>query len=77
MDGEFDAADIDRELISARLKQDVLDNSGKVHLFVADSVRDILFHAVPCPLLKDLPLSSLISLSLQVLCFVHVDIVSL
>lgn len=42
-DGEFDAADIDRELISARLKQDVLDNSGKVHLFIADSVRDIFF----------------------------------
>jgi len=41
-DGEFDAADIDRELISARLKQDVLDHSGKLHLFVADSVRDII-----------------------------------
>ncbi|KAF8809411.1 WD40 repeat-like protein [Phlegmacium glaucopus] len=36
-DGEFDAADIDKELISARLKQDVLEHSGKVHLFVADS----------------------------------------
>ncbi|EPS93223.1 hypothetical protein FOMPIDRAFT_1136627 [Fomitopsis schrenkii] len=36
-DGEFDAAEIDRELISARLKQDVLEHSGKVHLFVADS----------------------------------------
>ena len=41
--GEYDAAEIDRELISARLKRDVLDNSGKVHLFVADSVRDIYF----------------------------------
>ena len=39
MDGEYDAAEIDRELISTRLKQDVLDNSGKIHLFVADSVR--------------------------------------
>ncbi len=28
-DGEFDAAEIDRELISARLKQDVLEHSGK------------------------------------------------
>ena len=37
-DGEFDAAEIDRELISARLKQDVMEHSGKVHLFVADSV---------------------------------------
>ncbi|TBU38033.1 WD40-repeat-containing domain protein [Dichomitus squalens] len=36
-DGEFDAAEIDRELISARLKQDVMEHSGKVHLFVADS----------------------------------------
>ncbi|KAL1760755.1 WD40-repeat-containing domain protein [Schizophyllum commune] len=36
-EGEFDAADVDRELISARLKQDVLEHSGKIHLFVADS----------------------------------------
>jgi hypothetical protein len=37
-DGEFDAAEIDKELISARLKQDVLEHSGKVHLYVANSV---------------------------------------
>ena len=37
-EGEFDAAEIDRELISERLRQDVLEHSGKVHLFVADSV---------------------------------------
>jgi ribosomal RNA-processing protein 9 len=37
-DGEFDAAEIDRELISARLKQDVMEHSGKVHSFIADSV---------------------------------------
>ncbi|KAI0768293.1 WD40-repeat-containing domain protein [Trametes elegans] len=36
-DGEFDAAEIDRELISARLKQDVMEHSGKMHLFVADT----------------------------------------
>ncbi|KAH9917991.1 WD40 repeat-like protein [Fomitopsis serialis] len=36
-EGEVDAAEIDRELISTRLKQDVLEHSGKVHLFVADS----------------------------------------
>ncbi|PPQ75297.1 hypothetical protein CVT24_007520 [Panaeolus cyanescens] len=36
-EGEFDAADVDKEIISARLKQDVLEHSGKVHLFVADS----------------------------------------
>ncbi|KAJ7209621.1 WD40-repeat-containing domain protein [Mycena pura] len=37
-DGEFDAAEIDKELISARLKQDVLEHSGKMHLFIADSI---------------------------------------
>ncbi|KAF8169805.1 Rnu3ip2 protein [Pholiota molesta] len=36
-DGEFDVAEIDKELISARLKQDVLEHSGKVHLFIADA----------------------------------------
>ncbi|TFK79276.1 WD40 repeat-like protein [Polyporus arcularius HHB13444] len=35
-EGEFDAAEIDREFISARLKQYVMEHSGKVHLFVAD-----------------------------------------
>ena len=43
VDGEYDAAEIDRELISTRLKQDVLDNSGKIHLFVADSVRSFIY----------------------------------
>uniref|UniRef100_D8Q8P0 Uncharacterized protein n=1 Tax=Schizophyllum commune (strain H4-8 / FGSC 9210) TaxID=578458 RepID=D8Q8P0_SCHCM len=37
-EGEFDAADVDMELISAHLKQNVLEYSGKIHLFVADSV---------------------------------------
>ncbi|KAJ7743941.1 WD40-repeat-containing domain protein [Mycena maculata] len=37
-EGEFDAADIDRELISARLKQDVMEHSGKMHLFIADTI---------------------------------------
>ena len=37
-EGEYDAAEIDKELISARLKQDVMEQSGKIHLFVADSV---------------------------------------
>ncbi|KAJ6605078.1 WD40-repeat-containing domain protein [Mycena sp. CBHHK59/15] len=36
-DGEFDAAEIDKELISARLKQDVMEHSGKMHLFLADT----------------------------------------
>jgi ribosomal RNA-processing protein 9 len=38
-DGEFDAAEIDKELISARLKQDVMEHSGKMHIFIADTVR--------------------------------------
>ena len=38
-DGEVDAAEIDRDIISARLQQDVMEHAGKVHLFVADSVR--------------------------------------
>ncbi|KAJ7475255.1 WD40-repeat-containing domain protein, partial [Mycena galericulata] len=37
-EGEFDAAEIDRELISARLKQDVMEHSGKMHLFIADTI---------------------------------------
>ncbi|KAF7362029.1 WD-REPEATS-REGION domain-containing protein [Mycena venus] len=37
-DGEFDAAEIDKELISARLKQDVLEHSGKMHIFIADTI---------------------------------------
>ncbi|KAK7061829.1 WD-repeats-region domain-containing protein [Favolaschia claudopus] len=37
-EGEFDAAEIDRELISARLKQDVLEHSGKMHNFIADTI---------------------------------------
>ena len=39
-DGEYDAAEIDKELISARLKQDALEHSGRIHLFVADAVCD-------------------------------------
>ncbi|KAF8873797.1 hypothetical protein CPB84DRAFT_1798122 [Gymnopilus junonius] len=45
-DGEFDAAEIDKELVSARLKQDVLEHSGKVHLFIADSVTCFPFFQV-------------------------------
>ncbi|KZT59266.1 WD40 repeat-like protein [Calocera cornea HHB12733] len=37
-DGTFDAADIDRELIQARLKLDVLQQSGKLHDRVAGRV---------------------------------------
>jgi ribosomal RNA-processing protein 9 len=38
-DGNYDAAEIDKELISTRLRQDVLEHSGKIHRFIADSVR--------------------------------------
>ncbi|KAJ6499451.1 WD40-repeat-containing domain protein [Mycena sanguinolenta] len=37
-DGEFDAAEIDKELVSARLRQDVLEHSGKMHIFIADTI---------------------------------------
>ncbi|KZS87993.1 WD40 repeat-like protein [Sistotremastrum niveocremeum HHB9708] len=37
-EGEFDAAEIDREIISARLQRDVLEHAGKVHLFIANSL---------------------------------------
>ncbi|EJU01615.1 WD40 repeat-like protein [Dacryopinax primogenitus] len=37
-EGTFDAAEIDRELIQARLKQDVVQQSGKLHDRVADRV---------------------------------------
>ena len=40
-EGEYDAAEIDKELISARLKQDVMKQTGKIHLFVADLVCDL------------------------------------
>lgn len=45
-EGEFDAAEVDKELISARLRQDVLEHSGKLHLFIADTVSRIHF-AIP------------------------------
>ncbi|KAJ3555585.1 hypothetical protein NP233_g12172 [Leucocoprinus birnbaumii] len=41
-EGDFDAAEIDRDIISSRLKQDVLSHSGKIHLFVADSYSSCL-----------------------------------
>lgn len=40
-EGEFDAAEVDKELISARLRQDTLEHSGKLHLFIADTVSRI------------------------------------
>ena len=48
-EGEYDAAEIDKELVSARLKQDVMKQSGKIHLFVADLVCD--YCPSPMPLL--------------------------
>jgi ribosomal RNA-processing protein 9 len=63
-EGEYDAAEIDKELISARLKQDVLEQSGKIHLFVADSVCD--HNPPPCSCL--LNESSMTSRHHQYLC---------
>ncbi|CAG7850428.1 Uncharacterized WD repeat-containing protein C2E1P5.05 [Serendipita indica DSM 11827] len=38
-DGEFDAAELDRDIISSRLQQDVLQHSGKVHIFLGSQIR--------------------------------------
>ncbi|KAI0037031.1 WD40 repeat-like protein [Vararia minispora EC-137] len=43
-EGEVDAAEIDRELISQRLQKDVMEHTGKMHLFVADTYD---YHATP------------------------------
>lgn len=40
-DGTFDAADIDRELIAARLKQDVDEQSGAIHLHLQSRLSKI------------------------------------
>ena len=37
-EGDYDAAEIDKEIIAARLKQDVQESSGKVYRYVADLV---------------------------------------
>jgi len=51
-DGEFDAAEIDKELISSRLKQDILSHSGKVYLFIADSISPLLSDLTTLPILR-------------------------
>lgn len=51
-DGEFDAAEIDKELISSRLKQDILSHSGKVYLFIADSISPLLSDLSTLPILR-------------------------
>lgn len=63
-DGEYDAAEIDKELISSRLKRDVLEHSGKVHLFIADSVRCRFSNLVP--LIHLLEIFSLILLHFRI-----------
>ncbi|GJJ14571.1 hypothetical protein Clacol_008836 [Clathrus columnatus] len=37
-EGEFDAAEIDKDLISSRLREDVLEHAGKLHIYVADTL---------------------------------------
>jgi len=51
-EGEFDAAEIDKELISSRLKQDILSHSGKVYLFIADSISPLLSDLTTLPILR-------------------------
>lgn len=38
-EGEFDAGEIDKELLNARLQRDVLDQEGKVYINIADSLK--------------------------------------
>ncbi|KAG8822168.1 pre-rRNA processing protein [Serendipita sp. 411] len=39
VEGEFDAADLDREIISSRLQNDALQHSGRVHVFVGEKLQ--------------------------------------
>ena len=43
-EGDYDAAEIDKEIIAARLKQDVQESSGKVYRYIADSVCANILH---------------------------------
>ena len=64
-DGEIDAAELDRELIASRLRQDVIEHSGKLHRFVADSV---------CPSLPSINAHSLTSLHISLISALLLDI---
>ncbi|KAF5348897.1 hypothetical protein D9756_009855 [Leucocoprinus leucothites] len=48
-DGEFDAAGIDKEIISSWLEQDVLSHSGQVHLSIANSYSSCLNSSLQPP----------------------------
>lgn len=37
-DGTFDAAEIDQEIISSRLQQDVLESSGRIHTYLGEKL---------------------------------------
>ncbi|TYJ53602.1 hypothetical protein B9479_005750 [Cryptococcus floricola] len=46
-DQDYDAADIDRELIASRLQKDVAEASGKIHLFVAAHLTSLTSRLLP------------------------------
>ncbi|KAH9817652.1 WD40-repeat-containing domain protein [Melampsora americana] len=41
-DGTFDAAEIDQEIISSRLQQDVLESSGRIHTYLGEKLSNKL-----------------------------------
>ncbi|KAG8999140.1 pre-rRNA processing protein [Tulasnella sp. JGI-2019a] len=41
----WDAADVDREIIEARLQRDVLENSGRTHIHIAESLQHNISNA--------------------------------
>ncbi|OWZ28388.1 ribosomal RNA-processing protein 9 [Cryptococcus neoformans AD2-60a] len=46
-DQDYDAADIDRELIASRLQKDVAEVSGRIHLFITPNLTSSTFHFIP------------------------------
>ncbi|WVN91081.1 uncharacterized protein L203_106328 [Cryptococcus depauperatus CBS 7841] len=55
-DHDYDAAEIDRELIASRLQKDVAEASGKIHLFIASHL--VSFTSIRFPTSSHLPTSS-------------------
>ncbi|ADV24458.1 ribosomal RNA-processing protein 9 [Cryptococcus gattii E566] len=46
-DQDYDAADIDRELIASRLQKDVAEASGRIHLFITPHLTSSTCHFIP------------------------------
>ncbi|ORX35926.1 putative Pre-rRNA processing protein associated with U3 snRNP [Kockovaella imperatae] len=48
-EGDYDAAEIDRELIASRLQQDVAEVQGKIHTYLASNLVEARTHFVSTP----------------------------